>query len=176
MKQILFILTLAFCCFTANAQTNTTKKRTTTRKTAVQKSTKKSTPANYDKLLVGNHMFSSQWISWEKFGKATITKTDTPNVYHIYGVQDAGECSDRGEAIDNGDYLEIEGTITAKSKTKLAFEGRITQRVFHINGGKSCVREGTFTFMSTNGRRYWRLQEKGNPCDVACDYIDIYFK
>lgn len=176
MKQILVILMWAFCCMTAGAQSNVTKRQTTTKKVAVQKSTTTSTPVDYDKLLVGNHMLSLQWISWEKFGKATITKTDTPNVYSIFGMQDGAICSDEEDGRKNADYLMIEGTITPKSKTRLVFEGKIIQKVHHINGGMPCVREGTFIFLSTQGRRYWRMQEMKNPCDECTDYVDIYFK
>ncbi len=175
MKQLLIIIMLAFCCMAVNAKSKAAKRPATTKKTSVQKKTA-TTAVDYDKLLVGNHMFSSQWISWKKFGKATITKTDTPNVYNISGMQDGTTCSDLEEAHDNADFLMIEGTITPKSKTHLVFKGKIIQKIYHLSDGKPCVREGTFNFMSTQGRRYWRLQERSNPCDSVCDYIDIYFK
>ncbi len=175
MKQLLLITMLAFCYMTANAQSNTAKRTATTKNTIVNKTATTSTAVDYDKLLVGNHMFSSQWISWKKFGKVTISKTDAPQVYSISGMQDGVTCSDEEEGRDNADYLMIEGTITPKSKTHLVFEGKIILKIYHNNDGKPCVREGTFNFMSTQGRRYWRLQEMENPCDKVCDYIDIYF-
>ena len=181
MKHLLLITLLAFGCLTVNAQSKATKK-TTAKKTYVKKTTKTtkatktSTAVDYDKLLVGDHMFSSQWISWKKFGKVTITKTDTPNVYKITGKQDGATCSDDQDGRDNGDYLTIEGTLTPVSKTELIFEGKIVQKAYCVDEGEPCPREGKFTFKATDGRRYWRLQEMRSPCDNCVDYIDIFFK
>ena len=119
-----------------------------------------------DKILVGTHLFSLQWISWEKFGKAKITKTGKKNVYKISGRQDDAR----------GNYLTIQGTIIAKSKTELVFKGKIITRVDYINNGQPCVRDGEYHFLQTEGRHYWRLQEMVNPCESCCDYVDIFLK
>ncbi len=137
-----------------------------------------------DKLLVGNHDLSLQWISWDwwHFGLASITKTDTPRVYRIKGYQDGTLSSEDERGRKNGDFLKIDGTLTAVDETHLIFTGTIDIKVYHINGGKAYRREGTFDFKARNGRKYWRLQNlkyKGpgseDPNRFAVDYVDIYF-
>ena len=43
-----------------------------------------SSQADEQKLL-GTHLFSLQWISWDQFGKAVVT--DKNGTLHIYGEQ-----------------------------------------------------------------------------------------
>lgn len=123
--------------------------------------------SNYDKLLLGYHNFSLQWISWDYFGKVEFTKDKTGNNYLVKGAQNSQE---------NDDYIKIEGQITPKNEKHLIFTGVINYKVYHLNNGKPCKREGTFNFKVSGNRKYWRLQEMGNPCDNVTDYIDIYFK
>jgi hypothetical protein len=115
-------------------------------------------------MLLGRHMLSLQWISWEKFGTAVVT-----NKLGVYGLE--GE--QRGPG---GDYLKIAGMIVSIDAREFKFEGTITTRVSHINNGQPCERQGDFTFKVTGKRKYWRLQEMDNPCDEATDYVDIYFR
>lgn len=121
---------------------------------------------NYDNLLVGTHNLSLQWISWEKFGTVTISKTDTLNIYDITGTQ-FGD--------DNKDYLKIHGKIKPLDNNKLEFTGVIEIKVNYLNKGNLCLRKGKFIFLATGKRKYWRLQEMDNPCDEVVDYVDIYF-
>jgi lysozyme len=123
--------------------------------------------SNYDKLLLGYHNFSLHWISWDYFGKVEFTKGKTDKNYLIKGAQKSKE---------NDDYIEIEGLITPKNEKHLIFNGVINYKVYHLNNGKPCKREGTFNFKVSGNRKYWRLQEMGNPCDNVADYIDIYLK
>jgi hypothetical protein len=116
-------------------------------------------------MLLGKHMLSLQWISWDYFGTATVTNKG--GVFYLKGSQKSREDSD---------YLEIDGRITEINEKSFKFDGRITMQVSHINGGEPCTREGEMTFAVTGKRRYWRLQEMKNPCDVTTDYVDIYFK
>lgn len=116
------------------------------------------------KMLLGRHMLSLQWISWEKFGTAVVT-----NKLGVYGLE--GE--QRGPG---GDYLKIAGMIVSIDAREFKFQGTITTRVSHINNGQPCERQGDFTFKVTGKRKYWRLQEMDNPCDEATDYVDIYFR
>lgn len=117
------------------------------------------------KLLLGRHMLSLQWISWDYFGSATVK--NEAGVYSLRGKQNG-----RG----NDDFLTIEGNIISIDTNEFKFEGTITTRVSHINAGEPCVRQGDFTFRITGKRKYWRLQEMDNPCDEATDYVDIYFR
>lgn len=117
--------------------------------------------------LLGRHMFSLQWVSWDYFGTAGVTNRD--GVYKIVGSQ-------RGRGQASNDYVEINGMITAIEAKEFSFKGTITTQVSHINGGKPCVRDGEFTFVVTGARKYWRLKQMDNPCDEATDYVDIYFR
>ena len=127
-------------------------------KTNVQVQTEK-------KLLAKPHRLSLQWISWEEFGSISFKK-------------DGGVIRCEGEQIspDNGtDYLKISGTIEVIDAKTLLFDGEILTKISHINGGEECKREGEYKFVATGSRKYWRMQDTKNPCDVGADYIDIYF-
>jgi hypothetical protein len=58
--------------------------------------------ASAAKMLLGRHKLSLQWISWDYFGTATVTKRQ--GVYAIEGKQKG-----RG----NSDILTIEGMIVS---------------------------------------------------------------
>ena len=117
------------------------------------------------KQLLGEHLFSLQWISWDDFGKAVVTKQN-------------GSLSIKGEqkSKTNDDYVTISGVITNVSAKEFTFTGTIVTKIHHINGGKPCKREGEMMFRITGKRKYWRLVQMDNPCDHATDYVDIYFK
>ena len=161
MKTIRIALTLLVlaCCLNAAAQV---------RKPAVRR-TAPVTASNLTPLeqkVVGNHMLSLQWISWDYFGNAKITK------------EADGRLKCVGEQLSKehpGDYLKLDGYITIVSALHLQFTGTIKTKVYHLNGGEEYVREGTFDFKSTQGRKYWREQEMKGP-DGVTDYVDIYFK
>lgn len=123
-----------------------------------------------ERKVVGKHMLSLQWISWEYFGTANITKQADGT------LRCTGEQLSRGDDSHIGDYLKIDGTVRIVSALELEFTGTIRTKIWHINNGEEVVREGTFTFLSTQGRKYWRLQQMKNPADECTDYIDIYFK
>lgn len=176
MKKIIFALLLAFGAGTIQAA-NITSTSENAHVQSVQKKKKtvkrKTTKTAADKF-VGNHMLSLQWISWKKFGKAVITKGSEEGVYNIIGRQGT-DCCDEYKGRENGDYLSIEGTLRKIDDKHLIFNGTITTRIYHIEGGNECVREGEFHFEATDGRKYWRMQEMENPCDHCVDYVDIYF-
>ncbi len=115
--------------------------------------------------LLGKHMLSLQWISWDYFGVATVKQE--AGVYYLTGSQKSKE---------NTDSLEIDGVITEINAQEFTFNGTITTKVSHIDEGKDCVRDGEMTFAITKNRKYWRLQEMDNPCDDVVDYVDIYFR
>lgn len=116
-------------------------------------------------MLLGRHKLALQWISWDYFGSATVTQRN--GTLRLKGRQ-AG----RG----TGDYLTVDGVVTSVDTREFKFDGKIVVKVSHINNGKPCVRQGEMTFKITGTRRYWRLQEMDNPCDVATDYVDIFFR
>ena len=118
--------------------------------------------------IVGTHLFSLQWISWDYFGQVEIKEQN--GELTINGEQ-------RGKGDQSGDYLTIDGTLEIVDYKNLKFNGEITTRVSYINAGKPCVRKGNFTFRASGKRKYWRLQQMLNPCDqTSTDYVDIFWK
>ena len=114
-------------------------------------------------LLLGDHLLSLQWISWDHFGKATVSEHD-------------GKLLVKGEQRKGDDFVMVDGTITEVLPRGFHFHGKVTTRVSYINKGQPCVRDGNFTFLASGARKFWRMQEINNPCDEAADYVDIYFK
>jgi len=114
-------------------------------------------------LLLGNHLLSLQWISWDRFGKASVT-------------DERGKLLLKGEQRKDGDYVTIDGLVTEILPNGFRFHGKVTTRVSHINQGKPCVRDGNLTFLASGSRKFWRMQQMNNPCDEAADYVDVYFK
>jgi hypothetical protein len=121
--------------------------------------------ANAKKMLLGKHLLSLQWISWDYFGTANITNN-------------GGVLLLKGEQKQHGgsDFVKIDGMITSIDKNEFKFDGTVIMQISHINGGEPCSRSGEMTFAVTGKRKYWRLQEMTNPCDEATDYVDIYFR
>jgi len=117
------------------------------------------------KLLLGEHLLSLQWISWDRFGKAVVTEQN--GVLSIKGEQKSEK---------NDDYVSIDGIVTKVGAGEFSFTGTIITKVYHINGGKPCKREGEMLFRMTGKRRYWRLVQMDNPCESVTDYVDIYLR
>ena len=117
------------------------------------------------RMLLGKHLVSLQWISWDHFGKAAVT--EKKGVLYLKGSQKGRE---------NSDFVKIDGRITVVDKKEFQFVGTIVTQVSHIFDGKPCKREGEMTFRITGKRKYWRLQQIDNPCDGVADYVDIYFR
>jgi hypothetical protein len=121
--------------------------------------------AGAKQMLLGKHLFSLQWISWDYFGTATIT--DKKGILYLKGEQ-----KQRG----GRDFVKIEGRIVSIEKKEFVFDGTIVTQISHINNGEPCMRTGEMTFAITKNRKYWRLQEMTNPCEEVFDYVDIYFR
>jgi len=119
-----------------------------------------------EKQVIGKHLLSLQWISLEYFGEVNITKLGD-NQYYCKGEQLSIE--------HPGNYLKLDGYIRIISAVHLLFTGTIKTKVYHLNGGEEYVRNGTFDFKSTKGRKYWREMEMKGP-DGVTDYVDIYMK
>lgn len=118
-----------------------------------------------ERKVVGKHLLSLQWISWDYFGTCEITKVNNGK-YRCVGSQHSKE---------NSDYLKLEGYISIVNENHLRFTGTIITRLHDMNNGNEHIREGTFDFKSTGGRKYWREQEMTGS-DGCTDYIDIYFQ
>lgn len=114
--------------------------------------------------ILGRHPLSLQWISWDYFGSVEVRKEN--GRLHCIGSQRSKE---------NDDYVIIDGYIEMIDALRFGFTGTIITKIYHINGGKPCIRDGYYEFASTQGRKYWRLQQMDNPCEGCVDYVDIYF-
>lgn len=123
--------------------------------------------AKAKQMLLGRHLLSLQWISWDYFGRANVT--EKRGVLYLKGEQKG-----RGESSD--DYLRIDGVVTRVDAKEFGFKGKIVVQVSHNNNGQPCEREGEMTFRITGKRKYWRLMEMDNPCEGITDYVDIYFR
>lgn len=121
--------------------------------------------ANAGKMLLGKHLLSLQWISWDYFGSANVA--NKRGVFYLQGEQ---------KQHGGTDYVKVDGTITEINAKNFKFDGVIEMQISHINGGAPCRREGEMTFAVTGKRKYWRLQEMDNPCEGVTDYVDIYFR
>lgn len=115
--------------------------------------------------ILGKHMCSLQWISWKDFGSVRFYEDGNGRIV----------CKGGQESKTNDDYLKIDGVVSIVSPLEIRITGTITTKVSHINGGKPVERKGTYHFTIAGARRYWRMQEMGNPADQCCDYVDIYF-
>ena len=131
---------------------------------SIKKSSVTNSPVQKDPLA-GKHELTLQWIGWDRPGSINFTR-GAEGWYQVKGQQ-----RDR-----RGNYLTIEGKIKPTNDKDLHFIGKIISKVDGINDGEPCVRDGEQVFLSTQGRKYWRLQSMLN-CEGnrVTDYIDIYF-
>lgn len=118
-----------------------------------------------ERKVVGRHMLSLQWISWDYFGTCEITK-EPDGRYRCVGEQLSKE--------NPGDFLRLDGYIEIVNEKHLIFDGSIAIKIYHLNDGEEYVRTGRYDFKSTQNRKYWRAQNL-EKID-ATDYVDIYFK
>lgn len=116
-----------------------------------------------EEKVVGNHLFSLQWIESKYYGTCEITKEG-----------DIYKCVALNESDDKTDYLKMEGNITIVSERHLKFTGTILRKVHYLYDGKEYRRDGTFDFKAWGSRKYWRGQNMDTP--DGYDYIDIYFE
>jgi len=119
------------------------------------------------KRLMGTHRFNLQWLDEKNIGSVKIT--DKNGQLYIKGNQKGSSGAGKN------DYLTIEGIITQVNKRNFIFTGKIVTKVYHIAGGRACIRQGTMTFRISGKRKYWRLKENDNPCSSVTDYVNIYF-
>lgn len=116
-------------------------------------------------MLEGRHNLTLQWIGWNVPGLAVIKK-DKEDWYSIKGRQES-----------KTGYLIIDGKIrpTGKDLRELEFEGLVEYKEATINNNQPCAKNGKQKFLSTQGRKYWRLQNMINCDGITTDYVDIYF-
>lgn len=124
------------------------------------------TDAKMAEKLYGKHALTLQWL-----GTGDLKTAGSAEVSDVDGDW---RLTGRQEAVEG--FVELEGVVKAVDATTFTFSGEIVTQVSYINGGKPCSRSGDFTFLKKGKRKYWRLQQMDNPCDVAADYVDIYLR
>lgn len=117
----------------------------------------------FEKKIVGNHLFSLQWIESKYYGTCEIKKEG-----------ETLKCVALHESDNKKDYLKMEGDITIVSDNHLRFTGTILRKVHYLYNGKEYRRSGTFDFKAWGTRKYWRGQDMNTP--DGYDYIDIFFE
>lgn len=135
---------------------------------SVKKEEDKAPESPADKILVGKHNITLQWIGWNIPGSAVIEKGDN-DWYSIKARQE----SKTGYLIVDGKLKP--GEISDGKILKLKFDGLIEYKEETINNNKPCSKRGEQEFISTQGRKYWRLQNMLNCDGITTDYVDIYF-
>ncbi|MBQ0049297.1 MAG: hypothetical protein KBT12_03515 [Bacteroidales bacterium] len=123
-------------------------------------------PAPATTIREGKHLLSLQWIEGVKYGSCQIKATGKPGEYLITGTH---------YNKTKTDWLKIEGKLNVVNAKRLCFNGTIKSRVNYIAGGKEQIRCGTYDFVATGNRKYWRLEQMHNPGEICVDYVDIYF-
>jgi len=116
--------------------------------------------------LLGRRPISLQWISWEDYGSADVTRAKDGTL-RIKGGQTSQEPG-------NDDYLRIDGHITRVTETGFSFDGEIESRVSYISDGQMYRRTGPQEFFLYRNRGFWRLRDMENA-EGSVDYVDIYF-
>lgn len=151
------VMLLAFICISLVLSGNTI---------GMQNSEDDNNISSIEKKMLGKHMCSLQWISWDYFGSVTIERNAEGQL----------TCKGGQKSQKNSDYLTLDGVISIVNEKHFTFTGTIETKVSFLNNGEPVTREGTFNFKASGERKYWRFQEMKNPADMATDYVDIYFK
>ncbi len=123
-----------------------------------------------DKALLGRHNLTLQWIGWNVPGLAVI-EAGKDGWYTIKGRQESKD----GYLLVNGKLRPVFENVE-DAVEELEFNGVIEYKVSSVNGGEPCSKSGKQKFLSTQGRKYWRLQNMINCDKTTTDYVDIYFK
>ena len=173
MRKIIFTMLIAILVASVPSTIEAKTKKKTTMKHRTEQDARR---VSAERKVVGKHMLSLQWISWNYFGSVEIKK-EADGTLSCKGEQLARNCKDAEQGnINNGDYVKLDGTIEIVDAKHLIFTGVIRTKIYHINNGQEVVREGSYNFEAKDNRRYWRMYPVENPVDECADYIDIYFK
>ncbi|MES0489371.1 MAG: hypothetical protein ABUK01_05220 [Leptospirales bacterium] len=114
--------------------------------------------------LMGEHLLSLQWISWDFYGNISV-------------VMIGGKVIMYGQQFNfRGDSLVIAGLVTEINDNSFTLNGTVSTQLRGIAKGENCTRDGELTFSIYPNGAFWRLKQMENPCDNFIDYIDIYFK
>ena len=121
--------------------------------------------------LRGSSGITLQWISWDWRGQVEVTQPD--DVIFIHAVQDSADAPAGVRDLSSG-RVEMDGRVTEVGPDYFLFDGTIRIKDAP-DTGRDCLRKGPMTFLITQNRRYWRLQDMEACGDGLTDYVDIYF-
>lgn len=115
-----------------------------------------------EKLLLGKKVFGVQFI-WDGYGTATITKSG--DLLHITGMQFSK---------DETEFTKLDGDITIIDERKIQIKGRLQLYTHDCCG--LIDKTGTFTFIKSGSRKYWRWQDYDSYCSkyTCAYYLDIF--
>ncbi|WP_449400603.1 hypothetical protein [Chryseobacterium wanjuense] len=117
---------------------------------------------NHFKDFSGQHKFTHNLIKTP--GSINFTKIEGEgDHYNVSGNIKSGENS-----------VTIKGFMAVVSDKHMNFTGEIAQSIAENDNGKPYIRKKTTTFMSKDGGKTYRLQDKVNGSGFV-DYIDIHF-
>jgi hypothetical protein len=114
--------------------------------------------------LQSNGGITLQWIGFTSPARGHVRVSWQGGWLHLSGGQ---------KAHDGPGRLALEGDVVRIGARQFTFRGKIVI-TDTPDGGRRCVRDGTFEFRVTGQRRYWRLQQM-EMCDGLTDYVDIYY-
>lgn len=112
--------------------------------------------------LVGKHKFGVQFI-WDGYGSAIISKNGS--LFEIQGEQYSN---------DGNEYCIINGLLKVVNSKTLKFTGNL--KILTNDCCGLIDLDGDFTFVKTNNRKFWRLQERDELCDAhtCLYYLDLF--
>jgi|GEM_PF-3017834 len=115
-----------------------------------------------EKLLLGKRVFGIQFI-WDGYGSALIAKEN--DILTIDGKQFSK---------DKTEYCKLKGSITIIDERKLRIDGDIEIYTHDCCG--LIKKSGSFHFLKSGNRKYWRWQEFGQYCSIytCAYYLDIF--
>jgi hypothetical protein len=122
----------------------------------------KSPEGKAKKRLLGDHLFGSFFIgSDDHFGKAVVTEVD--GNLHLEAIH---------TSLDKTAQVKISGTIKIITDRKFELTGTIQSKNSEEEP-QHCNSSGTFTFLASGTRVYWRMQN--DDCYRYIGDTDIYF-
>lgn len=107
--------------------------------------------------------------------KLTHNLIKTPGSVDFKKIEGEGDHYTVSGDINSGkNSVTIKGFMAVVSDKHMNFTGEITQSITENDNGKPFTRKKTTTFMSKDGGKTYRLQDKVNGSGFV-DYIDIHF-
>lgn len=172
MKKIFLLIPILIAAISCQKKDNTTSDSTPSKidSTAIIDSLNRARTKINDSIRSKNRFPSlsgTHTISHDLIGKGNVKFTKVGGNGDEYLV-DGGTKSGKN-------YLTINGTSSRVSEKHFNFTGKIIQSIQDNDNGKVYTRNATKTFMTKDGGKTWRLQEKDPNPSGFVDIIEIKF-